>query len=41
MKTKKLTIVKGKGTKKEKRTKSNITAYYSETLKRYVTIPQD
>ncbi len=34
----KLTIIKGKGTKKETRTLSNIDAYYSKTLNRFVTI---
>ena len=37
----KLTVVKGKGTKKEQRIKTNIRLYWSNTLKKWVTIPKD
>lgn len=39
MKTKRLVIIKGKGTPKEKRIKTKIMLYYSETLKTWVTLP--
>jgi hypothetical protein len=38
---KKLIVVKGKGTPKEERIETNVNLYWSETLKRYVSIPQD
>ena len=39
MKTKKMVIIRGKGTKNEKRIETDITMYYSETHKRWMTIP--
>ena len=39
MKTKKLVIVKGKGTAKEQRIETNITLYWCESLQSWVTIP--
>lgn len=39
--TKKLIIVKGRGTAKETRTTTDIDLYYSERLGRWVTIPKD
>jgi len=38
---KKMSATRGKGTKSEKRINTNINAYWSQTLKRWVTIPQD
>lgn len=40
MKTKKLVIVKGKGTKNEQRIETNITLYWCESLQCWVTIPE-
>jgi hypothetical protein len=40
MKTKKLTIIKGKGTKHETRIKTDIPVYWSEKANRWVTIPK-
>ena len=37
---KKLSITRGKGTKSEKRIGTDINGYWSQTLKRWVTIPQ-
>lgn len=39
MKTKKLVIVKGRGTKKETRQKTNITLYWHDTYKKWMSIP--
>jgi hypothetical protein len=39
MKRKKLTVIKGRGTEKEERIQTDIDLYWSETLKRWVTIP--
>ena len=41
MKTKKMTIVKGKGTKHEKHIQTNINLFWSEVLKKWVTIPNE
>ena len=41
MKTKKLVIIKGKGTKNEKRIETNITLYWSEARQMWFTIPED
>lgn len=38
--TKKMVIIKGKGTKKEQRFITNIDMYWSNGLGRYVTIPE-
>ncbi len=38
MRTKKLTIVKGQGTKYEERIETDISLYWSETLNRWVSI---
>jgi len=40
MKIKKLIAVRGKGTKNERRVLTNVTLYWSETLRRWVTIPE-
>lgn len=40
MKTKKLVIIKGKGTPKETRIETDIILYYSSTLNCWVTIPE-
>lgn len=40
MKTKKLVIVKGKGTPKETRIQTNITLYFSPTLNQWITVPE-
>jgi hypothetical protein len=39
MKTKTMVIIRGRGTPHEKRIETNIKMYYSESLKRYATIP--
>jgi hypothetical protein len=39
--TKKLVIIKGKGTKHEQRIVTDIDLYWSETMKRWVTIPEN
>ena len=39
--TKKMVIIKGKGTKNEQRIETDITMYWSTTTKRWVTIPTD
>jgi hypothetical protein len=39
MKTKKLVIIRGRGTTKEIRIVTNIDLYWSETFKRWMTIP--
>ena len=38
MATKKLIIIKGKGTKKEKRIKTDIVLYWSDKLGQWVTV---
>lgn len=38
--TKRLVIIKGKGTKREQRIETDITMYWVPALKRYVTIPE-
>ena len=38
-KTRKLVVVKGKGTKAEQRIQTNVNLYWSESLKRWVSIP--
>lgn len=40
MQTKKLVIIRGKGTKAETRIETNITLYWSARLGRWVTIPE-
>ncbi len=40
MKTKKLVVIKGKGTTKEKRIETNIDLYWSETHKMWMSIPK-
>jgi hypothetical protein len=39
MKTRKMVLIQGKGTDQEKRIKTNITMYWSDTMKAWVTIP--
>lgn len=41
MQTKKLVIIKGKGTKNETRTLTDITLYWSAAMGRWVTIPEN
>jgi hypothetical protein len=41
MTTKKLVIIKGKGTPAETRIETNVTLYWSERLGRWVTIPTE
>ena len=41
MKTKKLVVIRSKGTKSEQRIETGVTLYWSEYLKRWVTIPED
>ena len=41
METKKLIVIRGKGTPKEQRIKTDILLYWSKALKRWVTIPED
>lgn len=38
--TKKMAIVKGRGTAHETRTETNITLYWSKVYRRYMSIPQ-
>jgi len=40
MKTKKLVVIRGKGMPNEKRIQTNVTLYWSETLKTWVSIPE-
>lgn len=40
MTTKKLTIIKGKGTKAETRIETDITLYWSERFQKWMTIPE-
>jgi hypothetical protein len=40
MKTKKLVVIRGKGTPNEKRIETGVILYWSETLKTWVTIPE-
>lgn len=40
MKEKYLVIIRGKGTKNEKRIQTNIKLYYSEVHKKWMTIPE-
>ena len=40
MKTKKLVVIRGKGTRNEQRILTDVTLYWSETLKTWVTIPE-
>jgi hypothetical protein len=40
MTTKKLTIIKGRGTKNETRIETDITLYWSAAMGRWVTIPE-
>lgn len=37
--TKKLVVIKGKGTKNEQRIVTNITLYWSQAIGRYVSVP--
>jgi hypothetical protein len=39
MKTAKLIIIRGKGTAREQRIETSIDLYWSDTLKKWVTIP--
>ena len=39
MKTKKLTVIRGKGTPNERRIETDVTLYWLKTLKRWVAIP--
>jgi len=41
MKIRKLVIIIGRGTKKEKHIITDIDMYFSETLNKWVTIPND
>jgi len=41
MKTKRLKIIIGRGTKKERIIETDIELFYSHTLKKWVTIPND
>jgi len=38
---KKLTVIRGKGTPHERRIRTSVPLYYSEHLKRWVTIPKE
>jgi hypothetical protein len=40
MKSKKLIIIKGKGTKAEKKVITNIDLYWSNKLKKWVSVPE-
>jgi len=40
MQTKKLVIIKGKGTKNETRIETDITLYWSQPMQRWVSIPE-
>ena len=39
MQTKKLIIIRGKGTKNEQRIETDITLYWNEAAQRWMTIP--
>lgn len=41
MTTKKLAIIKGRGTQAETRIETNVTLYWSKSIGRWVTIPEN
>ena len=39
--TKKLVIIRGRGTSREQRIETDVTLYWSNALGRYVTVPEE